>query len=709
MPEISTKNTGKHKKLYINLFCAIMCFFVVIVTGCDQKPNNNSSPAGFKKILDSASQIYFNKDHVKGLRIIDSAASKYKNISVADRFEVYRLHCDYFVNIAGNNDKGLLYADSLLMVLDNSGHPEAYPKLYGIAYFSLGDVAFNKQKYIEAYQYYYKGKVTGRNNLDNCTLGDYSYRLGMVMYKQEHFGLAADYFNQSFIESKSCDENFATFYRRQELLDNAALSYYKAGITDSAGIYYNKTLNFIDTEGAKYPEKKGMIEVAKGVVYGNQAQLFTIQKDYEKAANLLKKSFAINLKKDNDNRDAELSELKLAHIYVEQNAADSLYLLLQNIRRQLDTVKNPDAEVDWSHLMANYYQSKSNLKEALLYFNKYAQLKDSSDVAKHKLLEIDASQQFKDFENQSTINKLKTDNGMQHIYLTVAIICGAMALIIVLLVYTNWKKTKNNVLALSDLNKKIHEQNESLQRAFLNLELNDKEKDKILRAVAHDLRNPIAGIGSLTALLLSEVDVDGEQKDLLELIKLATNNSLELIREILEATGTIGEKITKKEMVEINLLVSNSIDLLRFKAAEKNQRIVFEALDTPEELYISREKIWRVMSNLISNAIKFSPRGAEILVKVGHRDDNILISVKDHGIGIPAEMKQTVFNMFTEAKRPGTIGEPSFGLGLSISKQIVESHGGEIWFDSVPGKGTTFYVLLKELAKKESGEELIKA
>lgn len=704
MPDISTKNTGNPKKLLVNFIYSLACFCFLVFTGCEQKPNNSSSAAGFKKALEVGSKIYFNKDHVKGLRIIDSAVSKYKDISVADRFEVYRLHCDYYVNIVGDNDRGLLYADSLLMVLDNSGHPEAYPKQYGIAYFSLGDVAFNKQKYIEAYQYYYRGKVIGRNSLNSCTLGDYSYRLGMVMYKQEHFSLAADYFRQSFMESKSCDDDFATFYRQQELLDNAALSYYKAGITDTAGIYYKKALDFIDAEGGKYPEKKGMIEVAKGVVYGNQAQLFMIQKDYGKAANLLKKSFAINLKKDNDNRDAELTELKLAHIYVEQKAADSLYFLLQNIRRQLDTIKNPDAEVDWSHLMANYYQSKSNLKEALLYFNKYAQLKDSSDVAKHKLLEIDASQQFKDFENQSTINKLKTDNGMQHIYLTVAIICAAMALIIVLLVYTNWKKTKNNVLALSDLNKKIHEQNESLQRAFLNLELNDKEKDRILRAVAHDLRNPIAGIGSLTALLLSEADVDGEQKDLLELIKLATNNSLELIREILEATGTIGEKITKKEMVEINLLVSNSIDLLRFKAAEKNQRIVFEALDTPEELYISREKIWRVMSNLISNAIKFSPRGAEILVKVGHRDDNILISVKDHGIGIPAEMKQTVFNMFTEAKRPGTIGEPSFGLGLSISKQIVESHGGEIWFESVPGKGTTFYVLLKELAKQPGGE-----
>jgi len=708
MPKTSTKYTTGHKKLFSNFLYGFVSLCAVAVSSCNQKPNNDASPAGFKKLLDSASQIYFNQDHVKALHIIDSTVSKYKNISVADKFEVYRLHCDYFVNIAGDNDKGLLYADSLLNILDNSGHPENYPKQYGIAYFSLGDVAFKKQKYLEAYQYYYKGKVTGRNNLDNCTLSDYSYRLGMVMYKQEHYDLAADYFNQSFVESKSCDDNFVTFYRQQELLDNAALSYYKAGIRDSARMNYIKALDFINTQGAKYPEKKAQIEAAKGVVYGNQAQLYIIQKDYNRAAGLLKKSFSINLKKDNDNRDAELSELKLAHIYVEQSSTDSLYLLLQNVRRQLDTVKNPDAEVDWSHLMANYYQNKSNLKEALTYFNTYALLKDSVDKSKEKLLEVDATQQFKDFENQSTIDKLKTDNGLQHIYLSVAVICAGMAIIIILLVYSNWKKSKKNVLALSDLNKKIHEQNESLQKAFLNLELNDKEKDRILRAVAHDLRNPIAGIASLTALMLSEADLDNEQQDLLELIQVTTNNSLELIREILEATGTISEKTTKKEMVDINTLVSNSIELLRFKAAEKSQKIFFEALDTPEELYISREKIWRVISNLISNAIKFSPRGADIRVKVGHLEDDILISVKDTGIGIPNELKQKVFNMFTEAKRPGTIGEPSFGLGLSISKQIIESHGGEIWFESIAGKGTTFYVLLKELSKKSNEEELIK-
>ena len=71
-----------------------------------------------------------------------------------------------------------------------------------------------------------------------------------------------------------------------------------------------------------------------------------------------------------------------------------------------------------------------------------------------------------------------------------------------------------------------------------------------------------------------------------------------------------------------------------------------------------------------------------------------MIEVEDHGIGIPIEMEDKIFDMYTEAKRTGTAGEQPFGLGLAISKQIVEAHGGKIWFDSKPGNGTTFFVEL---------------
>ncbi|MDB5149091.1 MAG: sensor histidine kinase, partial [Mucilaginibacter sp.] len=165
--------------------------------------------------------------------------------------------------------------------------------------------------------------------------------------------------------------------------------------------------------------------------------------------------------------------------------------------------------------------------------------------------------------------------------------------------------------------------------------------------------------------------------------------SIELINEILEATES-ASAVLNKEAVEVNSLLSNSVELMRFKAAEKQQVINLALLNSPLELCISREKIWRVISNLISNAIKFSPEGSAILVMAIELEKEIQVSVKDNGIGIPDKLKSQVFNMFTDAKRPGTSGEKSFGLGLSICKQIIEDHNGRIWFESDTENGTSF-------------------
>ncbi|OCX51647.1 hypothetical protein BEL04_16635 [Mucilaginibacter sp. PPCGB 2223] len=661
---------------------------------CSKNQSEDASTTNYySKEIDKGRDIY-NNNPAKGIHYLDSVLAQHKNIGTANLFEAYELYCTYYYRVHVNYDKAMRYADSMLNIIQKSGNIKAYAKQLGICYFSKGDIYFATGHFPEAYQNYYLGKVTGKNNFDNCTLADYSYRMGMIMYKQAHFSIAANYFKESFAESTNCTMNFVTFYRMQELLDNTAISYNKAGLSDSALVYFDRTLVYLKHEGPKYNERADLIEVAKAVVYGNLGQLYIAKGDYIKAEDLLKKSIAINLKKGNDNRDAELSELKLANIYTKNNDP-GLLDLLTDIRAQLDSVKNPDAEVEWNHLMANYYERQNELKKALHYFDEYDLLKDSVAKTTQKLKESDVNQQFKDLENQSTINNLKTDNQLKQNYLTVALIYSVMALIIILLIFLNWRRSKASIKDLSRLNAQVLQQKDILEQAFKELEVADKEKDRILRAVAHDLRNPIGGIASLTALMLME-EMDTEQKELLELIQSATNNSLELINEILEVTGNTSLNTGKKQMVDINTLLSNSIELLRFKAAEKNQKIKLETLETPEELFINREKIWRVMSNLISNAIKFSPQGSDIYVKVINEGDNILISVTDHGIGIPDNIKNQVFNMFTQAKRAGTAGEPSFGLGLSISKQIVESHGGEIWFKSEPGNGTTFYIRLKK-------------
>src|SRR5690606_32111644 len=102
----------------------------------------------------------------------------------------------------------------------------------------------------------------------------------------------------------------------------------------------------------------------------------------------------------------------------------------------------------------------------------------------------------------------------------------------------------------------------------------------------------------------------------------------------------------------------------------------------------------QVINKLVSNSMKFTPDGGTITVKIEDKQDSVLFTVADNGIGIPKKYHHELFEKFTHARRPGLRGEPSTGLGMSIIKTIVEWHNGKIWFDSKENEGTTFFIQL---------------
>ncbi|WP_184549931.1 tetratricopeptide repeat-containing sensor histidine kinase [Mucilaginibacter sp. FT3.2] len=682
-----------HKRLYSNLLKKLFfaCIYIVFFS-CNRTPAPFLSPAGFNKVLDTANSINDNGKKDQAMHYLDLAYQRSKNLNMLQTYSYYRFSYNYFYYAKADKNTAMLYADSMLNLFDSPDKKLKYTTEYGQAYFYKGDILFDEDKYNEAYEAFYHGKVIGSNGLDECVLSDYSYRMGMILYKQEHYQLAASNFKNSFKESVTCTFNFSAFYRGQELINNTGLSYSKINMQDSALYFYDKALRYIDDHKKQYSDRRELLDVARGVVYGNQADIYIDQKNYDQAKTLLKKSIGINLQKGNDNQDAQYSELKLAALYNIQNQADSLLNTLNVINKQFEHLNEVEAKSDWNNLMAEYLIKKNKPDEAIKYFKQYDALKDSINKKNKTLKEADIAEQIKRLEKDNEFDRLKKNNQQQNVYLNVTVVFVVMLIMIISLVFLNWQKSKKNIKTLGGLNQQINDQNTHLEDALDELKLNSQEKDRILRTVAHDLRNPIGGIASLTTVM-SEDDYTDEQKEMLNLIKETSFNSLELINEILEATNSSNAGLNK-EQVEINGLLNNSVELLRFKAAEKHQVINLHLLDTPQELMISREKIWRVISNLISNAIKFSPAGAVILVKVEDLEREIKILVKDHGIGIPDKLKGQVFNMFTDAKRPGTEGEKSFGLGLSICQQIIEKHNGRIWFDSDTQTGTTFYLSL---------------
>ncbi len=669
-----------------------MLFFFGV--SCKQQTDETGKYTdAFIPVLNQATRFFDADQTANGLKYLDSAFAEVPAPSNSDRFRFYSMHYLHYQRVVQDHQKALLYADSMMQMANKMAGKRYYVANLAEANYAKGDSYFDLKQYNESFQCYYQGYLIGKNYLNNEALSDYTYRMGMIMYKKGRYRSAAAYFKESFKQKISIktEDDFVAFYRKQELLDNIGLSFKHNGNLDSAITYFDKAKHFISTNGYKYPERKNFVNMALGVVYGNEADIYIEQKQYKKAIDLLKKSIAINLQKGFDNVDAQYAQLKLGKIYAEQNRTDDLKTILDALRIQLDSLKNGNAEAEWNRLMGDYYVAENNLQKALTYLQIYNRLKDSLAKQSSLLRESDVTEQLANYEKAHQIQLLNENNKIQRIYLAVSVLFGVMAIAIIFLVYRYWNRSKNDVKLMNELNKQVSEQKNNLEQALDEVKLRSQEKDRILRAVAHDLRNPISGIASLTSIMAEEAHTD-EQKEMINLIKETSYNSLELINDILEAANVKSIKLNP-EPVEINALVNTSVELLRFKGAEKGQQILFEPLAVPQELLISREKIWRVISNLVSNAIKFSPTGAVINVMVEKAAEQIIVSVKDNGIGIPENMHDEVFNMFTSAQRPGTAGEKSFGLGLSICQQIMEKSGGSIWFKSRKD-GTTFYISL---------------
>lgn len=691
---VSKEQSFALRKTILLFSMALLSLFFLF--SCKKKPKHTYKDQEysneFSAIFNKVNKLNEEKKFEGALKYLDSGFNTIKNPTINDHFRYYGFHFMYARKAKNDPRTELIYADSMYNIALKGANEKSYLSNFAESSFAKGDAYFDLRQYSDAYKCFYQGYFIGKNYFDNSVLAEYTYRMGMVMFRQSSYKMAANYFKESYHQSFAYHDGFKAFYQRQELLNDIGESYQQDGELDSAVVYFNKTLAYIDKNNERFNKFSNLLEVARAVTYGDLGMIYFQRKQYDLATDQFKKSIDINLRRYNDNANAELVEINLGQLYLDRHQDSQFIGLMNDMRGQFDSVKNTEAQTNWNRLMSTYYSQKNDYANAYKYFSQYSSLKDSLVQQSMSLKEADINQQLANYDKQAQIETLRDNNKIQEIYLYLAVTGVSMAVIIIFLIYRNWKRSRNDVVIVSALNKQINRQKTELETTLSELKQNSQEKDRILRTVAHDLRNPIGGIVSLTNAMLDD-DFTEEQKSLLKLVSDTSQNSLELINEILEATN-LSSTAFDKEQVDINSLVNNSVEILSFKAAEKDQHIITELLDYPKKLFISREKIWRVISNLISNAIKFSPNNADIRVKVMNGINEVKIAVSDNGIGIPDNIKNDVFNIFTNAKRPGTAGEKSFGLGLSICQQIMENHHGRIWFESTAGKGTTFYISL---------------
>lgn len=225
--------------------------------------------------------------------------------------------------------------------------------------------------------------------------------------------------------------------------------------------------------------------------------------------------------------------------------------------------------------------------------------------------------------------------------------------------------------------------NEALQRTL-------EERNKILGMVVHDLRTPLAGIMGLASLLEGKHQ-HPQAAEYLGLIQTSGNNMLALINDLLDLSSANDGKLSMElNNADLGEMVGQVAAILSPMARIKGIDIVFENPSTAMMARCDSARLMQALSNLLANAIKFSPSGNPVVIGIEQQSSHFDISVADRGPGIAADEIERLFQPFAVGRARPTGGEHSSGLGLAIVARIAEAHGGTITVDQHQGGGAIF-------------------
>lgn len=240
----------------------------------------------------------------------------------------------------------------------------------------------------------------------------------------------------------------------------------------------------------------------------------------------------------------------------------------------------------------------------------------------------------------------------------------------------------------------LKEAESALARINAELQELNELKNRFLGMAAHDLRNPLSAIKGMSQLIL-ELDLDRPKKEeFIASINRISGQMLDLINDLLDVSAIESGKFElEMETGDLGAVLQQRIDLVAYSAEAKGIRITSQIADAPA-ITFDHARIGQVIDNLLTNAVKFSPRDSVIETAVRCRESAIDVVVRDQGLGIPVDEIDKVFAPFQKLSTKPTAGEKSTGLGLAIVKRVVEAHGGDISVESAVGDGSVFTLSL---------------
>jgi PAS domain S-box-containing protein len=267
-------------------------------------------------------------------------------------------------------------------------------------------------------------------------------------------------------------------------------------------------------------------------------------------------------------------------------------------------------------------------------------------------------------------------------------------------------QVKGVVLIFHDVGDRRRLERELLERAE-RLADNDRRKDEFLAMLAHELRNPLASIKS-AALLLGKLEAEEELEWAKEVVQRQVRHLARLIDDLLDASRISRGKINlRKEPISLSPVVSSAVEAVRPLMEERRHEVSVSLINGGLRLEADPLRLEQILVNLLTNAAKYTDSGGRISLVARLEGPEIVVRVRDTGVGIPPELMHRIFDLFSQGDRTMARSEGGLGIGLTLVKQLAEMHGGTVTAESEGlGKGSEFTVRLpasREPAPPESG------
>jgi signal transduction histidine kinase len=393
----------------------------------------------------------------------------------------------------------------------------------------------------------------------------------------------------------------------------------------------------------------------------------------------------------------------MGRVHYALNGLDAAKLYFESVINTTEET-HLDLQRDAYYFMSKIFEKEGKPNEATRAFNKYLILKES-------LQSIELARQIEKLQFQLEIEKierenesLKTNEARNDAIIRQQQLENVILIVVVTFISALFIMQWRNAVKRSGANVKLALQNQEIekQRAEI-LEKNEKlekrnqelselnyEKDTLMNIVAHDLKSPLNRIKGLSDLLEMEGSLNPNQSKYLGLVKDSTQGGLDLIGDLLDVNALEANREPEYSLFDLAAFLTERINAFRPGAAAKSIGLILDC-SYNGLVYLDQTYVTRILDNLISNAVKFSPHRSTVQVMVEQRNGYYAIQVKDQGPGFNEEDKSHLFQKFKKLSARPTGGESSNGLGLAIVKILVERLGGKIKLHTSEA-GSTFEV-----------------